>query len=114
MKSNTVNPITFSKAFGAVIPICLLAIFISGIIISVTNDIYAFVKPDLEIDIVIDADYDAKDFSKLLQANGVIKNAFVFELYLRSKNIYDISPSKNGVLNLNSNMSYRALLEEIL
>ncbi|MBO7310481.1 MAG: hypothetical protein J6U86_03710 [Clostridia bacterium] len=113
MKSDTVNPISFSIAFGAVIPICLLAILISGIIISVANDVYAFVKPDAQIDIVIDTAYDAKAFSKLLQSKGVIKNAFVFELYLRSKSIYDISSLKDSELNLNSNMSYSRLLDEI-
>lgn len=100
-------------AFGKIIPLCLVSIMLAGAVISVANDVYAFVKPQRSVVLNIQEPHDAASLSKLLQAQGVINNAFVFELYLNSHGHSDDILSINGELILNSSMSYRELINEI-
>ena len=89
------------------------ALFLCAAFVSVTNDMYAFVKPDREISVRIDAPVSAKELSRLLKESGVIRNEFVFELYLDSKGKSEKSELILGEWTLNSNMSYRRILLEI-
>ena len=74
------TPITKKAALGFIVPLCLLSVLLSALVISVSNDMYAFVKPDREISVRIDAPVSAKELSRLLKESGVIRNEFVFEL----------------------------------
>ena len=112
-KIKQTSPISFKRAFGIAIPLCLCSLLLAGAIISITNDLYAFVKPDTEITLSIDTVLDANAFSRLLQSAGVINNAFAFELYLDTRGLSDDVASLTGELMLNSSMSYRELIAEI-
>ena len=105
--------ISYKIAFGTVIPLCRLSVLLAGLIISVANDMYAFVKPDRQITVSITEAVNDKDFSYILQQNGVISNAAVFRLYLRSKGKAETISSLRGEWMLNSSMSYREILLEI-
>ena len=101
-------------AFGILIPLCLFSVLLACLLISVANDMYAFVKPSNEVTVSITAPISEKQLSLLLQKNGVINNATCFRLYLRSKGVSDKLSLISGEITLNSNMSYREILLEIL
>ena len=50
--NSNIRPLAYRRAFGIIIPLCLAALMLGGAIISVGNDIYAFVKPDEDISVV--------------------------------------------------------------
>ncbi len=112
MKADNKLPLSFARAFGIIIPLCLAAVLFAGIIISTSNDIYAFVKPDKQITVTLEQSYDVKDLSELLQDNDVINNAFAFEVYLKSKGLDTNVPHLIGEFTLNSCMSYREIVDE--
>lgn len=106
------TPMTFKRAFGIILPLCLVALLLAGAVISVANDVYAFVKPDAQITVNVSAP-SVKELSSVLQDAGVIKNAFIFEIYLRRRGLEDELALLDGDLTLNSSMSYRELITEI-
>ncbi|MBQ9113223.1 MAG: hypothetical protein IJY08_06550 [Clostridia bacterium] len=105
--------VSFGRAFGIIIPLCLLGALLAGLVVSVANDMYAFVKPDRDVTVTVDAPLSDKELALLLQKSGVINNAFVFQIYLRSKGKSEELASLTGELLLNSGMSYREILLEI-
>ncbi len=107
------TPISIRRAFGIAVPLCLTALLLAGAVISIANDVYAFVKPDSEIVLTLNQPPDAEELAKLLQAHGVINNAFAFKYYTVSHGLSDRLEGLSGELTLNSNMSYRELTAEI-
>ena len=107
------TPITYRQAFGTILPLCLLAVLLACFIIAVANDVYAFVKPDEQINVSIPEPLTDKGLSLLLQERGVIENAFIFRLYVRLKGNSDKLADTVGEWTLNSSMSYREILLEI-
>lgn len=109
-KKNNGQALDFKSAFGILLPLCLAAVLLAGAVISVANDVYAFVKTDKQIELRIDEPLDEKALALLLQERGVVSNPFCFRLYLRSK----VSPQQlsalTGEWTLNSNMSYREII----
>ncbi len=105
--------ISKSRALSVLLPLCLFSILLAGIIISLANDVYAFVKPDAEISLTLSSPVSDTDLSKLLQKSGVIKNPTAFKLYLRSKGLSERAAKITGEWILNSNMSYREIVSEI-
>lgn len=101
------------RAFAQILPICLLSLFIAGFVLSVANDMYAFLKDDQEITLWFDEPTSLEDFSKILGQKKVVKNPTVFSLYVKSKNKTDSVESYVGELTLNSKMSYREILAEL-
>ena len=107
------KPITKKDALGRVIPLCLCALFLAAAVISVTNDMYAFVKPDVTVTLTVDSPLDTHSLSEILGDTGVVRNPFVFELYLRSKGKDEKVPDLKGQWTLNKNMSYREIMFEL-
>ena len=105
--------IATNRAFSILLPLCLFSILLAGILISVFNDVYAFVKPDSDVTISVYTPMSDTELSKLLQENGLIKNPTVFILYLRSKGLSDRLSDISGEWVLNSNMSYREIVLEL-
>ena len=104
------TPMSFKIALSKVIPLCLVAVLIAGVLISVANDTYAFVKPDRPITVEITAGTTDKRLSYLLQDFGVIENPSVFCLYLRSRATQSDILALSGTKELNSKMSYREII----
>ena len=98
------------NTFEIVIMITLLAALISLAVISVANDMYAFVKPDASVTLNIDEPLDLDSMSKLLQSQGVIKNPNVFSLFVKSKGKTDKLESFSGEVVLRQDMSYREII----
>ena len=110
-KAEHITKISTRRALGALSPLLLISVFIASAVISVANDMYAFVKPDSETNIIIDRELSPKELSSLLREKKIIKNDLVFTLYLRSKKKTDLIPSLRGEFTLNSSMSYREILQ---
>ncbi len=95
-----------SSLVKAVIYIAAILV-ISGVLsyftITVGNDVFAFVKSDDEITVTIGEGTTIKELGEILEDNGVIKYAGIFNLYakLRDKNPdlvageYTVTPSMN-------------------
>ena len=93
--------------------ITLLSIFVALIFLSAVNDIYAFVKPSDSILLCLDAPTSAYGLSKALSDEGIINNPTVFYLYARSKGRDKALEGFIGEVWLNSNMSYREILQAL-
>lgn len=96
------------KGIVYIVSVLVISVFASWAIIEIANDVFAFVKSDEVVSVVIDEDMTAKDVAQLLYDNGVIKYPTVYELFIRLKKEstdylvgeYEISPSMNyGQLN---------------
>ncbi len=107
------TPLTPKQALCRVIPLCLLAIFFAALIISITNDMYAFVKPRAEFVLTVTEHTDEDTLAMRLHEGGIIQNPTVFKLYLRSKGKTEALPSLSGEWKLNAQMSYREIMNEI-
>lgn len=112
MKS-AADTVKLGRAFGIVVPLFLLSLLLAGAVISIANDMYAFVKPDAPITLSISSPLSSEQLSELLQNSGVIENAFAFRVYLRSKGLDGDVPSLLGEISLNSNMSYREIASQL-
>ncbi len=97
-------------AYAHISVICLLALLFASLLISVANDMYAFVKPDQELSVTIEQPSSLSDIAMQLERSGVIQNPTVFELYVQSKNRTQLFERFSGTLTLNSAMSYREIL----
>lgn len=62
--------------------------------ITVANDVFAFVKSDEEVTIVLEEGEDMGDLSKKLEKEGVISYPFVFKLYNSFKNRNSKTPQE--------------------
>ena len=112
-KINHPETIAYKRGIGVVISWCLLSLLLAGALLSVVNDLYAFVKLDTEITVELNAGMSAFRFAELLRENGVISNPAVFTLYLCSKNKTDEISELSGKWQLNAGMSYREIVKEI-
>ena len=96
------------KGIVYIVAVLVISVFASWTIIEVANDVFAFVKSDEAVTVVIEEDMTSADVAQLLYSNGVIKYPTIYELYVRIKEEstnylvgeYEISPSMNyGDLN---------------
>ena len=75
---------TASGLFKAIIymtAVLLVSILLSYAVIVVANDVFAFVKPDTEVEVVIPENATVDDVSNILGDAGVIKYPALFRLY---------------------------------
>ena len=97
-------------AFMSAVMLGLVSLFLVGVIISVVNDIYAFVKPRGEIEIFVPEGSTVDEIAEMLGKAGVVKNPFVFSIYVRSKDKSESLEGISGAILLDSSMSYREIL----
>lgn len=102
------------RAFGIILPLCMLSLLISGAIISLANDMFAFVKRDKEIIFNISEDSTIEEISELFSKGGLIRNPFMFKAYVKSKDKVESIESFSGEITLNSSMSYREILLSLI
>ena len=110
VNGNTKNGNTVRRALSKILPICFFSLLISGLVLSVANDMYAFVKDDIEVKLQLEEPYSLQEFSKILGQNEIVKNPSVFSLYVRLKNRSEKVEEFVGEVKLNSKMSYREIL----
>ncbi len=91
------------KGVVYIVAVLIVSIFASWAIISVGNDVFAFVKNDEVVSVVISEDMTVKDVAHTLYENGVIRYPTIYELFIRLKKYstnylvgeYEISPTMN-------------------
>lgn len=98
------------NAFEIIIIITLLSALLALAVISVANDIYAFVKPNESVTLSISEPLELKAFSKKLQDEGIIKNPTVFSIFIKSKGRQEKLEAFVGEVALRQNMSYREIM----
>lgn len=98
------------RIFSSIFVMALTAAFFACLLISVANDIYAFIKTEGEIILTVSSPLNVSDFSKLLHDNKIISNPTIFSLYLKSKDKTEIIESFVGNVKLDRSMSYREIL----
>lgn len=94
-----------------VVPLCFFSIILAAAIVSVANDMYAFVKPDTAVSITLDSPKTVYSAAKTLSENGIINNPAVFSLYVRTKGAEEKITSFSGEIYLCASMSYRQILK---
>ncbi len=109
-----------SAKFGVIKIIAYIAFvafsvwFISKTVIDVGNDVFAFVKKDTEITIVIPEGATTEDIANILAQSQVIKHPFVFEKYADfriSRRSYLTGKYLSGPQTVNPMMNYDKLLD---
>ena len=101
---------TIKRAMSKLLPICCVSVFISSLVCSVANDMYAFVKKDNEVNISIYKSLSLDEMTDLLSNRGVINNPDVFKLYVKLKEKSSDIEDFTGDATFNSSMSYREIL----
>ena len=101
------------RIFSSIFVMALTAAFFACLLISVTNDIYAFIKCDGEILLNVSSPLTVTEFARLLHDNDIISNPHIFSLYIKSKNKTEVVESFSGEALLDRSMSYREILAAI-
>lgn len=91
------------KGIVYIVAVLVISVFASWTIIEVANDVFAFVKSDEAVTVVIEEEMTANDVAQMLYENGIIKYPTMYELFIRLKEEstdylvgeYEISPSMN-------------------
>ena len=99
-----------NRALGYIAPICVLSLLICAAIVSVANDMYAFVKSGDEVSINITDTEDIDDVAELLGDEGIINNPAIFSLYVKRKGKEEKLINFRGEIVLSPSMSYREIL----
>ncbi len=103
---------TLKRACGIILPLAVLSVLIAGVVVSVANDMYAFVKKDLEVSLEISASETLEDIAEKLGRSKVLNNPDIFVAYVKSKGAEGKIKEYSGNITLNSNMSYRQIVSE--
>ena len=104
----------YRMAFATVSVIILISLLLSAIVITIANDMFAFMKKNIVMRIEIPSHSSIKSISRALQQGGIINNPTIFELYVKAKGKQETLESFSGELTFRSDMGYRAILNEFL
>ena len=97
-------------AYARITVTVLTALLCVGLLTSVANDLYAFVKADREASLTVTEPQSLAEWARMLKQKGVIQNPTVFQWYTERKGKEDRIESFCGTLTLNESMSYREIL----
>ena len=109
--SKKTNARRVARACSVIIPLCFFSLFISLFVSFCANDMYAFVKPEKTVKIRLDGADSLRERAQMLEELGVIENPALFCAYVRSKSAEDTITSADGVLELDTSMSYREIVK---
>ena len=109
-KNNKFDKKAVRRIFSVIFVMALTAAFFACLLISVTNDMYAFIKTDGEVVLTVSSPLSVSEFSRLLHDNDIISNPHIFSLYIKSKNKTEVVESFSGEALLDRSMSYREIL----
>lgn len=100
----------FAKVMFALI-IVGISICLSLVILFAAQDIYGIKKADMSITIDIPENYGVSKIADTLEEKGIIKSALIFKAYYK---LAKVQGNLNfGTYQLNSNMSYELIIEEL-
>lgn len=109
--SNRSNAKRVARACSVIIPLCFFSLFISLFLAFCANDMYAFIKPAGEIKIELVSAHSLKETASLLEEKGIIENPALFCAYVKSKGADKRITSAEGIITLDTSMSYREILK---
>ena len=109
-KNNKFDKKAVRRIFSVIFVMALTAAFFACLLISITNDMYAFIKTDGEVVLTVSIPLSVSEFSRLLHDNDIISNPHIFSLYIKSKNKTEVVESFSGEALLDRSMSYREIL----
>lgn len=109
-ESPTRAPSLYRFAFARLTVLTLTVLLLAGLVISIANDMYAFVKEDRSVTFTVSSPRSLPELTAMLDEGGVIKNPTVFRLYVRAKGRIETAERFSGTLELNEAMSYREIL----
>ena len=95
------------KAIIYMVVVVVVATFISIFVIKIGNDVFAFVKSDVAVDVTIPEGATADDLSEILYGDGIIKYPSIFRIYASLK--HDEGPFVSGSYTVTPSMSYDEL-----
>lgn len=104
------NKKTFRNSFERVIILLLVSAMIASLIISVLNDVYAFVKDSSSVSLRVLSPLSIDELSRLLSREGIIKNPTVFKIFVSLKGKTNRLECFSGEAVLRRNMSYREII----
>ena len=99
------------RAYSIFVPLMVLAIFLACLIISVTNDMYAFYKFPNSAEIEISSPSSIEDIATTLKSERIISNPHAFMIWARSDGRADRLENFVGRVSLSSTMSYREIFQ---
>ena len=109
-ESPTHAPSLYRFAFARLTVLTLMVLLLAGLVISIANDMYAFVKEDRSVTLAVSSPRSLPELTAMLDEGGVIKNPTVFRVYVRAKGRTETAERFSGTLELNEAMSYREIL----
>ncbi len=96
------------KYYGAIV---LAALLLTVCIVNVSNDVFAFIKPDDSIVVNIPKGTSTMGIAKILKKNNVIEHPLVFMLYSKLKRAD--GQFQYGDYSLNSNLGYDLVIAKL-
>ena len=96
------------RYYGIIVVVSLL---LTMGIVSVCNDVFAFIKPDETIIVSVPQGLSTKQVAKELKKSGIIEHPTVFSLYCKLKKAD--GKFQYGEYNLNSNYSYDVIISKL-
>lgn len=115
LHSNTTTGSTSDKkltrfAYSMILVTTLTALLTAGLLISIANDMYAFVKPTRSVTLTVDTPTALPTLCQRLQEEGIVANPWIFRLYTDSKEKTETLEQFVGTVTLDASMSYREIL----
>ena len=111
MKSNKKKKKRIGGTIKYLVMILVISAVLAGSGILLSNDLFALAKPDKDITVTIPEDATVGEVSKLLDKSGVIHYGSLFHLF--TSTVYKGVEFRPGMWTLNSNMDYRAIVNQI-
>ena len=99
------------KAVIYIVAVLVFSAFLSVYIIIVANDVFAFIKSDIEMDITISEYDNTSDIAEKLYDFGIIKYPSIFRIYAKLRNQNDVYAG--GTYTVSPSMNYDQLFIEL-
>ncbi len=77
--------VSIIKAITYIVSVVVVSVFLAVFIILVGNDVYAFVKPDMVVEVTIPEYATLNDIATVLDENGLIEYPAIFKIYSNLK-----------------------------
>lgn len=98
------------RAVGLTVSLFFLGVLLAGVILSVGNDMYAFVKGDASCLLTVEEPMTLREMAKRLQREGIVENPAIFASYVKSRGREETVSGFRGEVTLSARMSYREIL----
>lgn len=108
------NKKLYRFVLSRVLTLTLSALLLAGLLLSVVNDLYAFVKPDRPVSLTLTEPLPLEQLCHRLSEREILKNPSVFQWYATRKGKKTALEQFSGTVELNASMSYREILTAFL